>query len=239
MKSKLLDNIDKSYIVYKHTAPNNKVYIGISGFDPQYRWLNGRGYKHQSVFFNAIIKYGWINIKHEILFSELTEEEALDKEEELIKQYQSYDRRYGYNVATRGAIVHTKENNKQLKVKECNNLKGSRGREVLKYNKDNELIGTFKSVGAASRDCKLHCETLRGFLNKYKKADFGDFYYIYGERKSFVVQAVSADDKVIKEFKTYAEAYKFLGKTNKGHIFRCANTNSTYCGYKWRVIYEN
>lgn len=239
MKLMLLDKIDKSYIVYKHTAPNNKVYIGISGFDPQYRWLNGRGYKHQSVFFNAIIKYGWINIKHEILFSELTKEEALNKEEELIKQYQSYDRRYGYNVATRGAIVHNKENNKKLKVKEYNNLKGSKGKEVLKYNKNNELIETFKSVNAASRDCNLHCETLRRYLNKYNKVDFEYFYYVYGEQKSFVIQAVSVDNKIIKEFKTYADAYRFLGKTNKGHIFRYANTDYTYCGYKWRIIYEN
>lgn len=236
MESKLLDNV---YIVYKHTTPNNKVYIGISGFDPQYRWLNGRGYKHQSVFFNAIIKYGWINIKHEILFSELTKEEALNKEEELIKLYQSYDRRYGYNVATRGAIVHSKDNNRDLKKITDNNLKRSKGREVLKFDKENNLIETFKSVCAAARDCNLHCETLRGYLNKYKRVQFEDFYYVYKERKSFVIQAVSTDDKIIKEFKTYADAYKFLGKRNKGHIFRYANTNSTYCGYQWRVIYEN
>ena len=68
-------------MVYKHTAPNGKVYIGITGFDPKYRWLNGRGYSMQSVFFNAIVKYGWINFKHEILFTDLTKEDALDKEE--------------------------------------------------------------------------------------------------------------------------------------------------------------
>ena len=42
-----------NYIVYKHTAPNGKVYIGITGFDPEYRWLNnGRGYKNQTTFFS-------------------------------------------------------------------------------------------------------------------------------------------------------------------------------------------
>ena len=81
-----------TYIVYKHTSPNDKIYIGISKNDPKYRWLsNGKGYKSQTVFFNAIIKYGWINFKHEILYTNLSEEEALNKEEELIRLYKSYD----------------------------------------------------------------------------------------------------------------------------------------------------
>ena len=28
-----LELLDKHYLVYKHTAPNGKVYIGITGFD--------------------------------------------------------------------------------------------------------------------------------------------------------------------------------------------------------------
>ena len=38
MNMKQQDN--KTYIVYKHTSPNNKIYIGISKNDPKYRWLN-------------------------------------------------------------------------------------------------------------------------------------------------------------------------------------------------------
>ena len=30
------------YSVYKHTAPNGKVYIGITSRKPEYRWNNGR-----------------------------------------------------------------------------------------------------------------------------------------------------------------------------------------------------
>lgn len=96
-------NTSNSYIIYKHTSPSNKIYIGITKFDPKYRWLNnGKGYKNQTVFFNAIIKYGWINFKHEILYKDLSKQEALDKEEELIREYKSYDRNYGYNIALKG-----------------------------------------------------------------------------------------------------------------------------------------
>lgn len=51
-------NMCNNYIVYKHTSPSDKVYIGITKFDPKYRWLNnGRRYRNQTIFFNAI----WYN----------------------------------------------------------------------------------------------------------------------------------------------------------------------------------
>ena len=86
------------YCVYKHTVPNGKVYIGITKRNPLERWENGHGYKDNIKFFNDIILYGWLNIKHEILFEELTEYEARNKEAELIAKYKSYLNEYGYNV---------------------------------------------------------------------------------------------------------------------------------------------
>ena len=61
----------KSFIVYKHTCPNNKCYIGITSYkNPNQRWRNGESYlgdkKHLTKWGAAIIKYGWENIKHEI-----------------------------------------------------------------------------------------------------------------------------------------------------------------------------
>ena len=64
------------YTVYKHTCPNGKVYIGITKQKPERRWgINGRGYKENEYFYRAIQKYGWQNIKHEIIAEGLTEEE--------------------------------------------------------------------------------------------------------------------------------------------------------------------
>lgn len=74
----------KDYCVYKHTLPNNKVYIGITKQIPSLRWANGRGYKHSNYFYNAILKYGWLNIRHEILRDCLTIEEAIDRLNKLI-----------------------------------------------------------------------------------------------------------------------------------------------------------
>lgn len=40
----------KNYCVYKHTTPSKKVYIGMTGQDPEKRWRNGSGYKGQILF---------------------------------------------------------------------------------------------------------------------------------------------------------------------------------------------
>lgn len=90
------------YVVYKHTAPNGKVYIGITHQDLSKRWKKGLGYKGNPYFFRAIKKYGWDNIKHEVLFDSLPKEQAEKIEISLIKEYDSANRDNGYNIALGG-----------------------------------------------------------------------------------------------------------------------------------------
>jgi hypothetical protein len=70
--------------VYKHTFPNGNIYIGITGQEPEKRWANGMGYQGQRVF-KYIVEFGWNNITHEILYSNLTETEAMSIEKKLIE----------------------------------------------------------------------------------------------------------------------------------------------------------
>ena len=94
---------ERKYFVYKHTFPNNKVYIGITQQQPEKRWKNGFGYdSHQKLMKKAIKKYGWENIKHEILFKKLTKKEACEKEIELIALYDSTNKQKGYNISKGG-----------------------------------------------------------------------------------------------------------------------------------------
>ena len=65
-----------NYSVYKHTCPSGKVYIGITMQKPEIRWNKGLGYKKQDYFYKAILKYGWDNIKHEVLYKDLSKAEA-------------------------------------------------------------------------------------------------------------------------------------------------------------------
>lgn len=115
------------FTIYKHTVPNGKVYIGITSQKVENRWLCGKGYQHNQHFTNAINKYGWENIKHEIIFQNLTKEEAEKKEIELIEEYKSNNRKYGYNISNGGSVVrlgikHTDETKKKISVA-CKGMK--------------------------------------------------------------------------------------------------------------------
>lgn len=97
------------YKVYKHTLPketsgrdNDKIYIGITCQKPEHRWRNGDGYNYNPHFYNAIKKYGWENFKHEILFVNLSKEEAEQKEIELIAFYDSTNAELGFNIQSGG-----------------------------------------------------------------------------------------------------------------------------------------
>lgn len=90
------------YTVYIHITPNNKYYIGITKQTLEDRWKNGLGYKTQILFWRAIQKYGWDNIKHIIVAENLTHDEACKKEVELIAKYQSNNPKYGYNRTSGG-----------------------------------------------------------------------------------------------------------------------------------------
>lgn len=94
--------MENNYKVYIHIFPNSKVYIGITGQKLTKRWNNGNGYKSNSYMTNAIKKYGWENIEHKVLYENLTKKEAEQKEIELIKQYKSNIKKYGYNILEGG-----------------------------------------------------------------------------------------------------------------------------------------
>lgn len=92
----------KEYCIYKHTAPNGKIYIGQTCQKPENRWKNGKGYSNNEYFSRAIQKYGWDNFKHEVLFCELEKEEADLLEIELIEKYNSTNKKYGFNLENGG-----------------------------------------------------------------------------------------------------------------------------------------
>lgn len=91
------------YKIYLFTFPNGKKYCGYTSQENiQNRWRGGAGYKKCPLVWRAIQKYGWDNIKKEIIFSFPTVEQALKKEQEIIQKYQLTDSNYGYNLDVGG-----------------------------------------------------------------------------------------------------------------------------------------
>lgn len=157
-----------SYCVYKHTFPNGKVYIGITGTSVENRWKsNGWGYltkknngKYcQQLMAYAILKYGWDNIKHEVLFRNLTKEEAEQKEIELIDYYNSSDSNYGYNIENGGNIAGSVSEDTKRKISES--LKGRHLSEEHKRKIRESNIGqkrskeTRENIGKSKRGIVL------------------------------------------------------------------------------------
>lgn len=95
----------EKYTVYMHTTPDNKRFIGVTCRDPKKRWNGGSGYTGNREFYAAIRRFGWQNIKHDILHEDLTKEEAQTVQDILIKQYNTTDSNFGYNKAYANGIL--------------------------------------------------------------------------------------------------------------------------------------
>ena len=115
--------MENNYTVYMHIFPNDKKYIGITKVKPQYRWGSNGKYHHNIYMINAIKKYKWENVKHIILYKNLTQQEAEQKEIELIAQYKSNQREYGYNIQSGGNVHCVSE---ETKRKISNSTKGEK-----------------------------------------------------------------------------------------------------------------
>ena len=99
-----------------HVSPSKKRYIGITSYKKvEYRWNNGKGYKNNIHFTNAINKYGWDNFEHIIIAKGLTEDEAKWLEIELIREWDSTNQDKGYNVTMGGEGVNGYHHTEQWK----------------------------------------------------------------------------------------------------------------------------
>lgn len=92
------------YTVYMHITPSNKRYVGITSKSVEKRFgSNGCLYRNQ-IFDRAIRKYGWNNIEHIIVQTNLTKEQAKQLEIELIAKYDTTNPKFGYNLSIGGDI---------------------------------------------------------------------------------------------------------------------------------------
>lgn len=108
------------YSVYLHTFPNGKRYVGVTSWKPKLRWgSNGCNYKNPYMR-NAIKKYGWNNIKHEILAENLIVDQASEMEKALIQKYNTANRQYGYNISLGGIESKTCSEETREKLRQAN-----------------------------------------------------------------------------------------------------------------------
>lgn len=136
-------------IIYKITFPNNKVYIGQTMYDLEKRKKQHKNTMNKNdnnqIVYKAMRKYGWENLKWDIIDYANTREELNEKEVYWINKYQSYikfKKSNGYNATLGGDAVSILTS---LTIEELNDFvkdcKGLMDKETLikKYNISNKL----------------------------------------------------------------------------------------------------
>ena len=210
-----------SYTVYKHTSPTGKVYIGITGRSPKKRWDNGKGYAHCPHFNAAIQKYGWENFEHEILETELTREQAAAREIELIAEYKSSNREYGYNTDLGGFAPGRISD--ETRAKMSANMTGDKNPtrrygHPMKGKHHSEEAKAKMSVAAKARTGRVCTAEMREALRKAQKKR----------------QVVNLDTGDI--FESIHAAGRSLGKDPTKICAVCKGKRAIAYGYRWAYL---
>ena len=218
----------KKYCLYKHIAPDGRIYIGITSQLPSRRWQGGMGYKGNSYFTRAINKYGWENFFHEIISSELDEDEAKRLEIEYISKFKSNQRKFGFNISSGG------ESKKGTKISEWQKKRiseASRGRVVSEQTRQKLSVATKNSWNDPAKVKRMR-EINLGELNpQYGKRRTDEEKIIRGAKS---VIKLSADGSVLSKYVSLHSASK---DTNiaRVSIADCCNGKAKQAGgFLWR-----
>lgn len=221
------------FCVYRHTSPSGKVYIGISkslkrrweGSGMNYLRKNKDGKYIHWLFARAIIKYGWDNFKHEILFENLDEISAKLIEEDLIYYYKKD--RLSYNVAPGGFS--------------CTHI--NKGKSIVQLTLDLEIIAEFANAVEAGLSINASSSNITHAIKR--KGQTHGFYWIYKSelsnlnnicfaptRNNIVYQVDPLVKNVINVFKSEFEAAKSLNVT-PSIIHNAIRRRNMLANYYW------
>lgn len=215
--------MNNNYTIYIHINKiNNKVYIGQTSQIPQKRWDNGKGYQTSSKFYNAILKYGWDNFEHKILFTNLSLEQANSKQQQLIQYYHSTEDQYGYNLTSGGTNFKHSEQTKR-KIGQSNHI-SQQGKQWSQYQR--QIISQkFKGQGNPFYG-KHHTEqTKKKISQSMKGKNVGSSHPFYGKHHTQEsLQKISQSRK--------GKGGKKIRCINTGQIFNTMMDAARWCGLK-------
>ena len=234
------NRIDKrSYVVYMHTSPSNKRYVGITRQNPpEKRWgYNGNGYCDNDYFSRAISKYSWKNIKHEILYTGLTKEEAEQKEIELIAFYDSMNPEKGYNMTPGGSY----NVNVVLKPVKQYTAEGVfiQEYECIKYG----AIATNINKSAVSLCCNNKAKLAGGYIWQFADVELTKEHIAWcnsdkrNENRIPVCQYLK-NGNLVKEYESLTSASVETGIDLCIIIMACKGEYRTAGNYIWRYANE-
>lgn len=214
----------ENYIVYCHTnTVNGKRYIGLTSQTLEGRSRNnGIGYRECPAFYRAIGKYGWDNFKHDILFQDLTKEEAEQKEIEMIAYYKSNNHEYGYNIQNGGNTNGTMSEETKQKISAA-----QKGKKLTEEHK--------KKIGLAQMGELNHQYGKKQRKETIEKRRMWNLQHPNKSQfPSHKVKQIDKEGNLVKIWGSMSEITRELGI---GHsmISDCCNGKQKTCrGYIWQ-----
>ena len=206
---------DAKWTVYVHIVPReisgydyDKYYVGITGIPVKRRWQGGSGYIGQK-FYDAIKKYTWNDIIHQVVATNLTKDEACDMEQSLIALLNSNDGIHGYNFTiggdgTQGYIwsdearkewsqrmsgennhfygkKHSKETRALISANHADFSGGNNAnaKEVYQFIIDGQFVAKFDSCMTASKQTGIHDRGISYAALHNKTA--GGYLWVYSD----------------------------------------------------------
>lgn len=220
---------DNKWTVYVHIVPksisnyeHDKYYVGVTSRDVNERWHGGSNYRGQ-VFYNAVKKYTWDNIMHEIIAENLTKKEAFEFERTLIKELKSNDKTHGYNISEGGEGGNRA---KTYPVKQYDLL----GNFIKEYDSAAEAarqVGTDRTH--ITHACKKHWKAA-GYMWCYATEEITEPYRRKGQRT--VIQK-TLDGEYVATYISLTDAAQKTG-IGRDNIHKCIKGKNSYAGgYLW------
>ena len=234
------------YSVYVHeNIVNGKKYVGITSCDVKIRWKKGYGYSDQLPIGRVFRKYGWDGFTHEVLYDDLSEEEAKAIEIELIREFGTQDPARGYNICAGGEGVtgwHPSESTRAKISESAKKRTGERNPNFgHKWTDDMK-----RQAGEKKRRENLSEETLKRMsdaaINRNKK--YGNSFQgkkhsdetkkLLSEQRSRAVMMFDINDVFLAEFSSIKNASEQTGVHKVAISNCCRGQTKTSGGYIWK-----
>ena len=155
---------EELYTVYRHTTPSGKMYIGITKNSIKRRIRSG--YFNNKFFLSAVRKYGWDNIKTDIISENVSIDEANLLEVYYIASYETQNKRKGYNIADGGLSWNSRTEEVRQKI-----MLSEKNRKPVECVETGEVFSSFgdaeRKTGVDRFDISKCCSGKRNTAGKF------------------------------------------------------------------------
>lgn len=230
-------------IIYMYTSPSGKKYVGQTIREEKRKKQHERACLRNecSCFHNAIIKYGYENMKYEILHQNIKSIEELNilEKEEILKQNSISPYGYNQNSGGNNAIPCSAVREKMSKI-----MKGKKFPKMTDETKRKMSISRTgikypKEFGEKISKRQLGRKLPKEWIENSRKARMGMKHTEEHKRK---IKESNKTKKTIKcvetniVYESAVEAEKLTGTNQKGIRECCKGNNKTSNGFHWEYV---